>query len=173
MNVATAPTSVLSKSQYAVLKNVSAGRVSQWISEGKISADALVGEGRGAKIDVGRADADLRRNLDIGQRFGNGLSTRLNTPAVLPLAQPAAPVTEPSSSPTPLQPGLDPIEEQIKRERLESLQRDNRKKAEDEAARAGRYVLSQGAAVQMGKIAATMLELFEGSLSDLASAMAA
>jgi hypothetical protein len=72
-----------------------------------------------------------------------------------------------------LQPGLDPIEEQIKRERLESLQRDNRKKAEDEAARAGRYVLSHGAAVQMGKIAATMLELFEGSLSDLASAMAA
>lgn len=168
MNVAAAPASVVSKSQYALLKNVTPGRVSQWISEGKIEPDAIVGDGRAAKIDVAKADAHLRRKLDINQRAGNGISTRLTTPPQL-LPQTPLPAGEVPAPAT--QPDLDPIEEQIKRERLESLQRDNRKKAEDEAARAGRYVNSQSSAAQMGKIAATMLEIFEGSLADLASAL--
>lgn len=68
---------VVSKADYARLKSVSAARVSQWISAGQIERSALVGEGRGAKIDVALADEQLRRKLDIGQRVGNGLSTRL------------------------------------------------------------------------------------------------
>ena len=167
MNVTAAPASVVSKSQYAVLKNVTPGRVSQWISEGKIESDALVGEGRGAKIDVVKADAHLRRKLDSKQIAGNGISTRLYTST--PPQQAPAPAAE-MPAPT-VQPGLDPIEEQIKRERLESLQRDNRKKAEDEAARTGRYVSSQASAAQMGRLAASMLEIFEGSLADLAAAL--
>jgi hypothetical protein len=177
VNVAALPASVVSKSQYALLKNVSRGRVSQWISEGKIEPDALVGDGHSAKIDVRKADAHLRRKLDIGQRFGNGLSTRLDTPdqpgaatsapAGVAQASPST-VTEPIAQADP----VDPIEEKIKREKLEGLQRENRKRAEDEAARAGRYLDSAAAGAQMAKIAAQMLATFEGSLSELATSIA-
>ena len=58
---------VVSKGQFAALRNVSPSRVSQWISEGKIKPDALVGEGRNAKINVAVATRQLRDSLDIGQ----------------------------------------------------------------------------------------------------------
>jgi hypothetical protein len=48
---------------------------------------------------------------------------------------------------------FDPIEEQLKREKLEAVQRENRKRAEEEAARVGRYVDAQAASAQMAKIA--------------------
>src|SRR5215813_1640879 len=57
---------VVSKGQFATLRNVSPGRVSQWISEGKIKPDALVGEGRKAKINVAVATRQFRDSLDIG-----------------------------------------------------------------------------------------------------------
>jgi hypothetical protein len=164
VNVSAETPSVVSKSQYALLKNVSPGRVSQWISEGKIEPDALIGDGRGARIDVAKADAYLRRKLDIGQRFGNGLSTRLDTQA--PIGDASGPTIAPRA------PG-DPVEEQIKLEKLEGLQRENRKRAEEEAARAGRYVDSEQAASQMAKVALQMLSVFEGSLSELATSIAA
>jgi hypothetical protein len=86
---------VVSKGQFAALRNVSRGRVSQWISEGKIKPDALVGEGRNAKIKVAVATRQLRDALDVGQLAGNGVGTRPDLP---PLAQasPAAPTREPA-----------------------------------------------------------------------------
>jgi hypothetical protein len=152
---------VVSKSQYAVLKNVSPGRVSQWISEGKIEPDALVGEGRSARINVHLADAYLRRKLDIGQRFGNGLSTRLTEPAKPPVATAVDLEVEPSG----------PIEEQIKREKLEGLQRENRKRAEEEAARAGRYVDAQASASEMAKMVARTVAIYDMALPEIADAM--
>lgn len=173
MNVAVPQASIVSKSQYALLKNVTPGRVSQWIAENKIEADALIGEGRGAKIDVRKADAYLRKNLDISQRFGNGLSTRLNEQQSAAAAQtPELKSEELSPTIAPAAP-VDPIEEQIKREKLEGLQRENRKRAEDEAARAGRYTLSDDSAKQMAKIATQMLAIQEGSLSEIAASIAA
>ena len=71
---------VVSKGQFAALRNVSPGRVSQWISEGKIKPDALVGEGRNAKINVAVATQQLRDALDVGQLTGNGVGTRLDLP---------------------------------------------------------------------------------------------
>jgi hypothetical protein len=67
------------KSEFARLCRVSPGRVSQWISEGKIGPEALVGEGQRAKINVQLAFEHLKERLDPAQRFStNGLSTRLN-----------------------------------------------------------------------------------------------
>ena len=57
---------LLSKSKYAALRNVSRARVTQWISEGKIEGDALVGEGSRAKIKVAVADMQLCRTLNLG-----------------------------------------------------------------------------------------------------------
>src|SRR5215475_14332614 len=103
---------VVSKGQFAALRNVSPGRVSQWISEGKIKSDALVGEGRNAKINVAVATRQLRDSLDVGQLTGNGVGTRLD----LPLPAPPPP-TAPAGEPAPSPPG-DSIADAIKQERL-------------------------------------------------------
>jgi hypothetical protein len=61
---------IATKSQFAALVGVTAARVSQWIAAGQISGDALVGEGRHARIRVEVARDQLRRNLNLGQRLG-------------------------------------------------------------------------------------------------------
>jgi hypothetical protein len=174
--VAAVEPEVVSKSQFARLSNVTPGRVSQWLSEKKIHGDAIVGEGRDAQIHVARARAQLNLSLDIGQRMGNGLSTRLETPAsqpplptdpgpsaqVLPFQRPAAP-----------EPVRDPIEEQIKRERLETARRTNRKMAEEEAARSGRYVLADHARKEVGKAVTQVMSSTDGWIAEVASKISA
>ena len=169
---------IVSKSEFARLCNVVPGRVTQWISEKKIYGDAIVGEGRFAQIRVSTARTQLKRQLDIGQRLGNGLSTTLDGPPaaatqieapldsgaeVLPFQRPAPPQDLPR----------DPIEEQIKRERLETARRTNRKMAEEEAARNGRYVLADDARREIGKSIAQVLTSTEGWNSELASKISA
>lgn len=82
---------VVTKGAYAAHRGVSPGRVSQWVAAGLL-ADALVGEGRAAQIDVERADAALRRSLDVAQVMGQG-RTLPPPPAAAPVvaAAPAAP----------------------------------------------------------------------------------
>jgi len=157
---------VVSKGQFAALRNVSPGRVSQWISEGKIKPDALVGEGRNAKINVAMATRQLRDSLDVGQLTGNGVGTRLDLP--LPVQPVPAPAKEPAPSPAG-----DPIADAIKQERLDQLRRANRREAEEEAARSGKYTDAAEAARQMGVIATKMMAVMEGSLAELATAVSA
>ncbi len=71
---------VVTKGEFARLRGVTPGRVSQWIADGKIGPEAMEGEGRFARIRVAVATAQLKARLDIGQRFGNGLSTDLTAP---------------------------------------------------------------------------------------------
>lgn len=156
---------VVAKGEFARLANVTPGRVSQWIAEGKIFGEALVGEGRAARIRVGIAQAQLRQKLDIGQRLGNGLGTRLD---LEPPAPAAAQVT-----PSPPTPPVDSLEERIKRAKAEQLERANRLEAEDEAKKAGRYLDRDEARRQMTRIADQMLRLFEGALPELATAIGA
>jgi hypothetical protein len=52
---------IVSKSQFAAMRNVTPGRVSQWISDGRIEPSALIGEGRNAKINVPLANIQLSR----------------------------------------------------------------------------------------------------------------
>ena len=148
---------VVTKSAFASLIGVSAGRVSQFLSEKKIFGDALVGEGRCARIRVSVACQQLKRNLDISQRFGNGITTRLDQPFPVSEAGPPA----------------DPIEEQLKREKLEQLQRLNRKAAREEAEKIGRLTDSDLARQQMGRIAAQVVTVFEGSAAEIANTIAA
>jgi hypothetical protein len=67
---------VISKSQFASLRNVSPSQVLRWISEAKIKPDARVGAGRNAKINV--ATRQLRDALDVDWLTGNGVGTRLD-----------------------------------------------------------------------------------------------
>lgn len=59
---------IVTKGDYAVMKGRARSAISNWIADGKISRDALVGDGVRAKIWVERADADLNRNLDPSQQ---------------------------------------------------------------------------------------------------------
>jgi hypothetical protein len=69
---------LVNKSAFARRCGVTAGRVSQWIANGTIGKDALVGEGQRALVNVPVALEQLRLRLDSTQRFSmNGLSTRL------------------------------------------------------------------------------------------------
>jgi hypothetical protein len=176
--VVTSEPEIVSKAEFARLSNVSRARVAQWLGAKKIFGDAIVGEGRGAQIHVARARAQLKLHLDISQRMGNGLSTRLDGPAAAaaPAIPPQLPLDEApgAQAPRPPDPPRDPLEEQIKRERLETARRVNRKMAEEEAARAGRYVLAADATREMGRLAADLVGSLEGwLLGELCSATAA
>lgn len=173
---------IVSKSEFARLSKVTPGRVTQWITAKQIHGDAIVGEGRAAQIHVARARAQLKLHLDIGQRMGNGLSTRLDGPA--PIATPtAAPqmLTDPAPTaqvlpfqrPPSTEPPRDPIEEQIKRERLETARRTNRKMAEEEAARSGRYILAEHARKEVGKSVTQVLNSTDGWIAEVSSKISA
>lgn len=168
---------LLSKGDFAKLINVSAGRVSQYISEGKLSGDALDGEGRRAKIRVVPALAQLRMKLDVGQMMGNGLDTRISAPPTMP--------AHPAGSELPLQPGPSPartlpspdnteptIEDRLKQEKLFQARINSRKAAEDEEARKGRFIETDAVKAEMVQLAAKLLDTFEGALPDFANAIA-
>lgn len=175
---AAAPKGGVSKGEFAAILGVSPGRVSQYIAAGQIFGEAIIGEGRYARIDVELAKAQLREVLDIGQRFGNGLDTRLDA-NVEPVADDQ--VDDDDDDDGDLRPrravtrtiAVDPVERQIKAAKLQGLQYTLREKAEAELARRGTYVRADEVAAAMSKIAGSMLNVFEGGLADIASAISA
>jgi hypothetical protein len=154
---------LLSKGEYARLIGVTPGRVSQYISEGKLSGEALKGEGRTAQIRVAVANQQLNLRLDISQRLGNGINTRLDQ-GPRPAAADALPLAAP--------PAGDSVEEQIKRARLRQIELDNRKSAEDAALRAGKLIDAEAVRQSQGRAFARLVAGFEGSLADFATAIA-
>lgn len=153
---------VVSKGAFAEIIGVTPGRVSQYLKDGQIGPDALVGEGRRAKIDVEVAKAQLKETLDINQRMGNGLETNLDK------ATPPAASEEPQGDQSPRG---ERFEDKIKHEKLLKIQRENRREAEQDALRAGQLVLADQAREQAHAIASRMMQTFEGSLSDMAAAI--
>jgi hypothetical protein len=159
----------LSKGDFAIEIGVSAGRVSQMIAEGKIGPEALAGEGRTARIRVDVAKQQIAARRDPGQALGNGLSTRVGSATV------AAPASFEGAGDSRLPGevlGGDGFDAQFKREKLAEIQRRNRKAAEEEAERRGRFIEAADAKTQMSRVAASMLSSFEGSLQTMATAIA-
>lgn len=156
----------VSKGEFAAIIGVSPGRISQYLSEGKISQAALEGSGRNAKIRVEQAKADLRLTLDVSQRLGNGIETRLDGHPSPSSAQPSA--VAPAIGGT--QSGLD---YEIKQQKLNQLLRTNRNGAIEEAKARGQLIETDEAQAQMSRVASAMLEVFEGGLTDIAAAIAA
>ncbi|MDX3929211.1 MAG: hypothetical protein QHC90_25845 [Shinella sp.] len=157
---------LVSKSEFAAMINVSPGRVSQYLKDGSISPAAVHGIGQRAKIDPERARADLRLTLDVSQRLGNGIDTRLDDE---PAREP------PSSSQSPAQPApvLTGIDYEIKQQKLEQARRANRNGAIAEAQARGQLVDTAEVRAEMSRLAVGMMQVFEGGLTDLASAIAA
>lgn len=155
----------VSKSEFARRRNVSPARVTQWIAAGQISGAALVGEGRGAQIVEELAVEQLRRTRDIDQAHSmNGLGTNLELGEAPPV------VTDPAAPPLPIG---NTVESQIAAQRLEELQRRNRRAAIEETQALGELVSAAAARAQAAREIRQVVTRFEGALGDLANAIAA
>ena len=180
------------KGEFAALCGVTAGRVSQWLSEGKISAASLQGEGRSARIVVRAAVAELAQKLDVSQSVGlNGLASRLAITGLAAGGQPAAePRPEPSavtdrgedgSGADLFEDGLrsdpprltDDTTAAIARQRLRQQELTTAKLEREEALAAGRYVLADDARAQIGRTASTALNAVEAGLNGMADDLCA
>lgn len=149
----------ITKGEFAALIGVSAGRISQYLKEGRISASAIDGEGRAARIKVEQAKADLRISLDVGQRFGNGISTRL---------EPSSNVSFPRAAEQIIASGID---QEIKEQKLEQIRRANRNAAIADATARGTLMKTEDAKAGMAKIASDLLNAIEGDLPAMATAV--
>lgn len=161
----------VSKSEFAALINVSPGRVSQFIASGQISRAAIIGSGQRAKIDVERAKADLRLSLDVSQRLGNGIDTRLDDGDdggdTSELRKPNR--KDLDDDPFQRRGGVD---FEIKQQKLEQIRRVNRNAAIEDAKSAGTLIETDASRSAMVKVASSMLLVFEGGLTDFATAIA-
>lgn len=165
----------VSKGEFAALIGVSPGRISQYLAEGKISPAALQGVGRSAKIIVEQAKADLRLTLDVSQRLGNGIETRLDAAAAAITAGEIASATgsayQAQSPPPPI--ALTGIDHEIKQQKLEQIRRANRNAAINDARERGQLIETEASRAEMTRVAAALMDVFDGGLNDMASAIAA
>lgn len=150
----------MSKSEFALHIGVSPGRITQYISAGIIGPDALVGEGRTARIDVDRAKAQISTRRHVGQALGNGLTTRLT----------AAPQQLPDTQLSSRDPDTAEL---IQLERLEQERRKNRQASIDEARMLGRLVPAEDMQRAVAGAAQKLVNTFTGMAPDIANAIAA
>jgi DNA-binding transcriptional regulator YdaS (Cro superfamily) len=144
---------IVTKTAFASICGVSAARVSQWLSDGKLSGEAIVGHGHRARIRVDVARAQLKQRLNITQRLATGRARLDGQAGTVGEAQ--------------------PIEEDIKAERLAQLRHFNQRASEDAALRAGAYVKTADVRQQFGAVAARLMSAFEASFMPIANAIVA
>lgn len=75
----------MTKGDYAAHRGVSASRLSQLISSGQLPAEALVGDGRRALVNVPIADRLLGLNLSLSHRLGQSGSRKSESVAAAPV----------------------------------------------------------------------------------------
>ena len=167
----------MSKGEFAKLINVSAGRISQYIASGQIGPDALLGEGRSARIVVDRAKRQLNGRLDVAQRVGmNGLTTRISiTPNPQPTAgAPDAPLLHAADkrAPEPFQTQSDLVADQIAREKLDQAKIQTARAKREEALASGRFILADEARSEITRAVSMAYRVMEGGLADMATHLA-
>lgn len=150
----------MTKGDFAADIGVSAGRVSQYIAAGIIGPDALVGEGRNARIRVELARQQVAARRHAGQSLGNGLLTKIDQ------AETA------DEAPAPALKTDDPAK-LIQLERLEQERRRNRRETIEEAATLGRLVPVDDMQREIAKTAQKVVNTFTGMAPDIANAISA
>lgn len=154
----------LSKGEFAAEVGVSAARVSQWIAEGKIGPDCLVGEGRRARVIVEKAKEQVLLRRDPAQANGNGIGTRLFG------REDSGQEVPRTDFPTP--PRADDVAAQLQQEKLDGERRRNRSAAREEAVALGQLVPTDQVRAEMTKLARQVDEENGAMLSDFAAATA-
>lgn len=153
-------TEVLSKSEFARRRGVSAAAVSQWIANGKLGGAALVGEGRAARILVEEAERQLGLTRDPGQQLAQA-ALRPTASAALPLPAPAPRSAE------------DDHAARYQKARADSAEIDSERSRRRLAAEDGLYMVTADAAAAWAKELAEFLHAVEGWFPDLAVRLAA
>ena len=138
----------VSKAEFAEIMNVSRQRVSQWLNARQIDGEALVGEGRTARIYVEVAREQLSARLSVSQHLGANGKALLNG-------------------------GTSPLDGDIKAARLRQLVIANERASEDAALRAGIYVKADDVREQLGAIASRLMTSFESAFMPMANAIVA
>jgi hypothetical protein len=175
---------IITKGEFAARLGVSAARVSQFVSEKKIHGPALVGSGRKARINVAVALAQLDKNLDISQRTGMNAKAKLDagkpaasavkpSPAAIAASTPSGAISEPHPRGDDDDDYPGPVEEQIKRQRLEQISLANAKAREEASARSGRFVRADDARREAGRISGRLLTIFDAAIVEFSNAIAA
>ena len=141
---------LMTKSAFARHRGVVPGRVTQWISEGKICGDALVGEGRGERIRLSVAERQLSERLDIGQN--------LNRPNNRSAGNSTA--------------GASDIDSEYKRLRVERAQIDVDNARLEQKAKDGLYTLSADASAATGRVVTELLNMIDGAIPQWADHVA-
>lgn len=156
----------MSKGDFAVHIGVSPGRISQYISEGKISLAALDGQGRAARIRTAIAMAELRKTLDPAQRFGaNGAA------AITPAPQIAA--AAPSPGPAAPAGTVDPVVDELAQERLKQQRLKTAREQRDEDLSVGRYMLTDEARREASRAVTEAFKVMDQAIQEMAKTMAA
>lgn len=168
----------MTKGAFAAHIGVSAGRISQYIAEGKIYGDALDGAGRAAKIRPAIAQSQLQKTLEPAQRFGANGQASLNTP----VRQPALDLTgrtRASVAPPPAfadEPDLllkDDVADKLAAERLRQQQIKTAQLEREEALELGRYMLTDDARRQTVKAVTEAFKVMELGIPTMAKVIAA
>lgn len=179
----------VSQAEFARRMGVSRAAVSQWKSSGILGDDAFTKPGKKGKLHFAIAAEHVRKNRDLGQSLGNGLGTKVPSapppqphPQPEPVQTPAAPPaasSDPEPGPAqdlqeamPLRSPEADVKDKIAAARLEAQLRTNRMEAAKEAFQADTLMSSDDAREQMGRIAGTLLQIFEGALPDFAADLA-
>jgi hypothetical protein len=171
--VADSAEKIVRKSVFASMCGVTPARVSQWLSEGKLTGEALVGEGRTAKINVAVAIEQLKARLDASQRFGlNGLATRLTAASAPPPLEELPFETSPEGVPPPPFDMDDSVVKRIQAEKLRQAELLTMKMEAEERRGRGVYVLAVDVERDFRKLATELLASWEGHLPDIAAAVA-
>lgn len=142
---------IVSKSEFASRLGVTKSAVSMWLKNGKLTGEALVGEGRSAQVRVDVALRQLRERVDPVLSLHKGLALpQAPAAAAAPAEEPhaAAPAAlRPSwpagASALPLEAAAGPASDAAARLQLlkvEQAERDAQRDRERLAAEAGRYV---------------------------------
>ncbi|EBA08939.1 hypothetical protein [Sagittula stellata] len=148
----------LTTTELAKELGVTKGRVSQYVSEGKLEG-CYQGDGRARRFDLVKAAEALGRRLDKGQMMGNGAATRRSLrgieageapPEALPEAPPEAPARKPGGD---VLPARDPdryelartqkVEEEARRLRRQNVLDEGTMVLAEEAARQAKRQLAQ------------------------------
>jgi len=135
----------LKQSDFARHMKVSRNTVSKWLKTGKITAPAVTYDNGRARIDPDLAIAQLRHRLDR-DHARNGHRADVGAPT--------------------------PLEIALKAARLEALELQNRRAAAEEAARAGKFVLSSAADAAMDRLRDEMLSFWDTALTEMADSQA-
>lgn len=152
----------MSKGDFAKEISVSAARVSQYIKDGVIDGDALVGQGRFARINVAVAKQQIAARRHVGQALGNGLTTRVDDEDGEQLQLGGA---------SPLK--VEKTADLIQLERLEQERRRNRRETVEEAERLRRLVPVDELERQVRRAAGDTVQLFLGMAPDIAAEISA